>query len=385
MAYGVLIVTGAMSHQENYALGFQADRRCRIVAVTDEAGVTARREALNRRFAVQLRVPYVADIGEALRDRAVDLVSICTEHDRQGRAGIRCAEAGKHVYMDKPVAGNLDEARRMERALAASRRKSQMFSQVLLPWSQRIRRAVGSGRIGELRAIHCDLHFAKGYSEEFAIARRKENPAPALFLVQDAKREMFNIVVYSLALFRWVTGRKRFETVRAVTANYFSGHARQRDFEDFSVLALTMEGGITATVSAGRTGWRSHAAGGTNRTKLVGTRGTLFLDGWAARGEVCGDGQPQWRTPAENPDDPLAFWASSDQRKTGGPEWFGLAAAGPSDQAAFVDCIEQDREPEVTVADGVRVLEALLAAYRSAATGEVVAVNSAQGGGAGDR
>ncbi len=41
-----------------------------------------------------------------------------------------------------------------------------------------------------------------------------------MFLVPDAKREVFNIAVYSLAMFRWLT-RRDFETVAAVTANYF--------------------------------------------------------------------------------------------------------------------------------------------------------------------
>ncbi len=377
MPHGVLIVTGSMTHQENYALGFQADPRCRIVAVSDEPGVDARRESLNRKLAAELRVPYITDLATALSGPAVDIVSICTEHHRQGRVGIQCAEAGKHIYMDKPVAGNLEEARRIEQILARTGRKSQMFSQVLFPWSQRVRRVIAGNRLGEIRAIHCDLHFAKGYAADFVPVYRKEDADPKRFLAEDAKREMFNIAVYSLAMLRWITGRKRFETVRAVTGNYFLEPNRNRDFEDFAVLSLAIEGGIAATISAGRTGWHSSGAGGTNRTKLVGTLGTAFLDGWSARGEICADGQPQWQSPPENPADPLAFWASSDQRKTGGPEWFTLPAAVPSDQAAFVDCIERGREPEVTVPDGVRVLEALFAAYKSAATGEVVAVGSA--------
>ena len=43
MPYGVLIVTGGMSHQEGYASGFQQDRRCNLIAVTDEKDVDERR------------------------------------------------------------------------------------------------------------------------------------------------------------------------------------------------------------------------------------------------------------------------------------------------------------------------------------------------------
>ncbi len=372
MPYGVLIVTGGMTHQENYALGFQQDSRCRVLAVTDEADVDARRAALNQKLADQLRVPYIRDLGEALNHPGADVVSICTEHHRQGRVAIRCAEAGKHLYVDKPLAGNLDEARRLEEIVNRKQLKTQMFTQVWTAPSQRARRLVAGGQLGEVRAIHCDLLFAKGYAKNLPLARRKENPRPTMFLVPDAKREMFNIGVYSLALARWITGRRAFQSVMSVTGNYFFEENQRRDYEDFGAMAVTMAGGVSLTVSAGRTGWRSHGAGGHIRTKLFGTKSSAFVDAYAGRGEICADGQPQWRSPQTNPEDPMAFWASSDQRKTGGPEWFTPAAPLPSDQSRFIDSLEKGREAEVTVPDGVRVLEVLFAAYRSAATSQLV-------------
>jgi len=371
MPYGVLIVTGGMSHQENYAAGFQQDPRCKVIAVTDEASVDERRARLNQALADQLKVPHVRDLREALALPGVDLASICTEHHRQGRVAIQCAEAGKHLYIDKPMAGNLEEARKLAAIVRAKKLRTQMFTQVLLPYAQRVRRILRRGQVGELRAIHCDLHFAKGFSDSPPLARRKETASPDMFLVPDAKREMFNIAVYSLAMIRWATGGRPFRTVYATTANYFFNENRQRDFEDFGALTLTLDGGVTATISSGRVGWRSHPGGGHIRTRIVGARGSAFVDGGAAHGEICADGQSYWRVPAKNPADPMAFWSSSDQRKTGGPEWFNAAVA-PSDQSAFIDTLEQNRDAEVTVADALVVLEALFGAYRSAARGEVV-------------
>lgn len=374
MPHGILIVTGGMTHQENYATGFQQDPRCRVIAVTDEADVDQRRARLNQKLAGELRVPYIRDLNEALARPEVNAVSICTEHHRQGRVSIRCAEAGKHLYVDKPLAGSLEEARRLEEIVKRKGLKSQMFTQVWLPPAQRARRILTAGRVGELRAIHCDLLFAKGYAKDLPLTRRKEQSEPKMFLVPDAKREMFNIGVYSLALARWLAGRRAFQSVASLTGNYFFEENQRRDFEDFGVMAVNLAGGIALTISAGRTGWRSHGAGGHIRTKLFGTKGSAFVDAYAGRGEICSDTQPQWKSPATNPEDPMAFWASSDQRKTGGPEWFTPAAPLPSDQARFVDCLETGREAEVTIADGVRVLEALFAAYRSAASGRVVTI-----------
>ena len=183
---------------------------------------------------------------------------------------------------------------------------------------------------------------------------------------------MFNIAVYSLALIRWLSGRKAFRSVRSVTGNYFLAANRARDFEDFGILSVNLDGGITATISSGRTGWRSHAGSGHLRTKLIGSRGNAFLD--AAHGELCFDAQSYWRVPAVNPEDPQGFWASTDQKKTGAPEWFLPPLAPNIDQSGFLDCLERGREAEVTVADGVRILETLFAAYRSAATGELISL-----------
>ncbi|MBM3728265.1 MAG: Gfo/Idh/MocA family oxidoreductase [Acidobacteria bacterium] len=376
MSYGVLIVTGGMTHQENYARGFQADPRCRIIGVTDEAGVDGRRARLNQSLAAELKVPYFEDLSQALARPGVDVVSITTEHDRQGRVTLRCAEAGKHLYMDKPLAGSLAEARAIESVVKRKNLRTQMFSQVPMPSSRRLRRIVANGQIGELRAFHQDLFFAKGYADaSIPLARRREQAVPDLFLVPDAKREMFNIAVYSLALVRWLSGGRAFVSVRALTGNYFLGTNARRNMEDFGALSLTMEGGLAATISAGRTGWRSHGSAGHNRVKLIGTKGSVFLDAYQGHGEVCTDRQPQWQSPPANPEDPMAFWASSDQRKSGGPIWFTPPQPAPSDQTVFIDSLERNRPADVTAADGVRVLEALFAAYRSAAEHRTVKIS----------
>jgi predicted dehydrogenase len=372
MPYGVLIVTGAMSHQENYALGFRQDRRCKLIAVTDEKDVDERRAQLNQKMAAELTVPYIRDLDSALVHPAVNIVSICTEHHRQGRVAIRCAEAGKHIYIDKPMAGSLQEARKLEAIVRKNNLRSQMFTQVLMPPAQRARRLLASGVLGELRALHHDLHFSKGYPKDLPLKPRAETFEPKMFLVPDAKREMFNIAVYSLAMFRWLTSRD-FKTVAAITANYFFENNARQNYEDFGVLSLTLDGGIVATISCGRTGWRSHLGGGHNRIKLVGSRGTAFIDGSATRVEITGDRQTFWRTPPENPGDPLAFWASSDQRKAGAVEWV-IPSSAVSDQSAFLDALEKDRDGEVAIADGVRALEALFGAYRSAALRDVVSL-----------
>ena len=372
--YGVLLVTGGASHQENYGPGFQADPRCRIIGVADEAQADGRRKLLNRSLAEEMKVPLLPDLDASLRRRDVQIVSICTEHERQGRVAVRCAEAGKHLYIDKPIAGDLAEARKAASIVQQKRLRSQMFTTLNLPYAQRAMRIVRSGWLGEVRAIHCDLMFAKGHTGSAPLGKaRKESYPPRRFLFPDAKREMFNIAVYSLALIRWLTGRREVRSVRAVTGNYFFNENVQRDFEDFGALAVRLDGGLTATIMCGRIGWMSHLSGGHNVVRLSGTRRNVAIDASQPRVEVASD-RPPWQIPPRDPDDPMGFWRST-QQKAGirpRPEWY-VPELLPvrSDQSLFIDCVEQDREAECTIADGVAVLEVLMAAYKSAATGKV--------------
>ena len=57
--YGVLLVAGMRTHQENYAPQFAADARCRLIAVTDEYDVPQHRADWNRQFAAEMNLPHM--------------------------------------------------------------------------------------------------------------------------------------------------------------------------------------------------------------------------------------------------------------------------------------------------------------------------------------
>ena len=372
--YGVLLVGGGMSHQENYGPGFAADPRAKIVAVADEPDVAPRRHELNSDFARQMGVEYLPDLDAALARDDVHIVSNCAAFERRARVGVRAVEAGKHLYIDKPLAVTREEGRALVEAVDRAKVHSQMFSQVGLPWAQRAQLAVRGGGLGELRALHCDLLFAKGHPGTADLSKpRQEKYPPERFSFPDVKREVWTTAVYSLVFFRWLTGR-RFESVYAVTGNYFFAQHQQADVEDFGALILTLESGLTATLTAGRIGWRSHQSYGPVQVRLVGERGSAWVDAHRPRFEVSGD-QPCWQTPERDPSDPMGFWKSTQDRARiqPKPEWREPATLAPlSDQAMFLDALDAGRDGEVTVADGAAAVSAMLGAYESAATGEVV-------------
>lgn len=372
--YGVLLVGGGMSHQESYGPGFAADPRARIVAVSDEPGSDDRRRRLNRELAEQMKTLYLSDLDAALARDDVDLVSNCASFEGRAAVGVRCAEAGKHVYVDKPLATTREDARALVAAVRRAGVRSQMFSQIGLPWSQRARLALRSGGLGELRAVHCDLLFAKGHPGSADLSKpRRETYPPERFTFPDVKRELWTTAVYSLVFLRWLTGRA-FDSVYATTGNYFFAEHQRADVEDFGALTLTLEGGVTATLTAGRIGWRSHQSYGPVQARLVGDRGSVHIDAHRPRFEIAGD-QPCWETPERDPLDPMGFWRSTQQRANiqPKPQWREPRTLEPlSDQSLFLDALEEDHDGEVSVEDGAAATDAMLGAYESAATGAKV-------------
>ena len=372
--FGVLLVTGGMTHQEGYGRGFQADSRCKLIGLADETDVDERRGRLNRELAGELNIPLLPDLDQALQRDDVDVVSVCSEFERRVRVSEKCVKAGKHLYVDKPMATTVDGARRLVETIERAGVRSQMFTQVGQPYAQRAKKIVESGGLGELRAIHCDLLFAKGYTGGApAGAPREEFYPPTQFTFPDAKREVWTTAVYSLTLIRWLTGRE-FRTVYATTANYFFEEHHRHNIEDFGALSVTLEGDLTATIIASRIGWQAHRAYGPNFTRLFGSKGSVLIDAHAPRWETVSD-SASWSPPPRDPLDPMGFWSSTMGRAGGPPkaDWYTPATLpAKSDQSLFLECLEQEKEAEVTAADAAKASEVMLAAYKSAATGEVV-------------
>jgi predicted dehydrogenase len=371
--YGVLLVTGSHTHQENYAAAFAADKRCRIVALTDEVDVDKTRRELNERLAYALGVPYVADLDKALANKDVNVVCICAPPDRRGRIAVRCAEAGKHLYLDKSLVPQLHEADALVAAVRKAGVRSHMFSFISQPWAREAKRWLADRQFGKLLAIHGDCFFAKGRAGTAKLGQpRQEEYPPHRHQLLEAKRELDNCGVYPITLVRWLTG-KAFQSVYGVTANYFFAEHQKHNVEDFGLLACTLDGGLPVTITAGRYGWTSHPAGGVNRLVLVGSERTLVADANRPRLEVYTD-EPPWTPPNVNPEDPMGFWTSTMDAVHLRPKrtWVPAQGTAPSDASYFLDCLDAGRDSEISVPEAALAIEVLLAGFKSAATRQVV-------------
>ena len=74
----------------------------------------------------------------------------------------------------------------------------------------------------------------------------------------------------------------------------------------------------------------------------------------------------------------MGFWSSTtrEMRRSTSVKttWKTVSEEGQSDASYFIDCIEEDRESDMNVAEGAAILKSLLACYQSATLGQPVNV-----------
>jgi myo-inositol 2-dehydrogenase/D-chiro-inositol 1-dehydrogenase len=102
----------------------------------------------------------VAVSGEALiADAGVDAVLIAAPDPLHEQLALACLEAGRPTLCEKPLATSVEGSRRIVEAEAASgRRLIQVgFMRRFDPAYLQLRAVIGSGEVGEVRAMHC-LH-----------------------------------------------------------------------------------------------------------------------------------------------------------------------------------------------------------------------------------
>jgi predicted dehydrogenase len=214
--------------------------------------------------------------------------------------------------------------------------------------------------------------FAKGAPGTARIGSpRVQEPHPRRFTFPDSKRELRATGVYAVALILRLTG-ERVASVYGFTANYFFEEHQRNGAEDFGLISMQLESGVSATVAAGRIGVQSHPGGGPMQVTLVGEHGSVTLDAARPRLEVFCD-EPVWSPPPSDPSDPMSIWRSTQVAAGGPPKqgWLPLRD-GQDDAVAFVDCLVSGARPAVTARDGAAAVETLMAAYVSASRGQPV-------------
>lgn len=277
----------------------------------------------------------------------VDAVIISVPNYLHAELAIAAALAGKHVYIEKPLATTGDEARAVLEVVARSGVIATVgFNYRHHPAHQRARVLLKEGRIGKVRAVQtafCESLVLDAIPEW---KRRRESGGGAVL----------DFASHHIDLLRWFLD----DEVAIVGACI----ASNRTEHDSATLALTMRSGIDVQMFV------SFRAGPADFLEFIGDRGTLRVDRHALAPTLrvarrFGYGVRSSRNP------PTVEGAALWLRRLAQPSYqpsFRRAIA------AFVQRIGGRSVPMATIEDGARSLAVVLAAEESARRNAAVAV-----------
>ena len=139
----------------------------KIVCTSKESSARAAQEAggFERR---------TTNMQEVIEAEDVDVVHICTPNHLHFDALAAAIRAGKHIYVDKPVTGNLDEAEKLAAMLPDYEGVAQVALQNrFFPATLRGRQLIKEGFVGPV------THFRAAYLHGGSPRRRRPSCPPA--------------------------------------------------------------------------------------------------------------------------------------------------------------------------------------------------------------
>ena len=266
--------------------------------------------------AEELGISFAVEDYRAVVEKAeIDAVVICSSTNTHSQIIAEAAAAGKHVFCEKPIDLDLN---RIEGALAAVEEagvKLQVgFNRRFDLSFRRAREAVAGGRIGEPHLLR--------------ITSRDPQPPP-LEYVRVSGGMFLDMSIHDFDMARYLVGSE-VEEVFAVGGVRVDPKIGEAGDIDTAVTTLRFENGAVGAIDNSRRA----VYGYDQRVEVFGPGGMVAVSNVPPDSAVVSDGEGVHGSP------PLFFFL----------ERYGESYL--AEMQEFVECIREDRTPEVSGADG---------------------------------
>ncbi len=188
---------------------------------------------------------------EIAQDDEIDLVDVATPNDLHAEHAIAMLEAHKHVACEKPLARNLEEARMMRDAAAASKARSFVwFNYRRCPAAAFAHQLIAKGALGRLYHVRARYLQSWGGPDTPMVWRFDRSRAGS------GAHGDLNAHIVDLA--RFMTGEEITEVHGAVARTFITertgedGSEHRSDVDDCVNFLSTMSGGAVASFEASR-------------------------------------------------------------------------------------------------------------------------------------
>lgn len=322
-----ILGTGDVSGEHIRAFQVNPHTEVRAILSRDRA----KAEAKARQYGLENCRAYT-DLDALLKEDDIHVVSICTPHHLHVEQGVACAEAGKHVIVEKPIALDLAGLRKLDAAV----RQHSVRSVVgfVLRWNplyETIRAILADGAIGDL--FYGEVDYLHGITRSYGLY-------PWVSKRAFGGTALLTGGCHAVDGLRWFIGKEAVEVFGY--ANFSKGNPLDYEYEPNSVTLVKFADGTMGKVATSL----EYVAPYTFPIVLMGNRGTirdnrLFTKRWP--------GQTGWATiPTILPD------SAAVTHHPFVPQI-----------AHFVECVLTGAESHCNVADAVKTHEICIASELS--------------------
>jgi predicted dehydrogenase len=275
-----------------------------------------------RKFAERFDFPQCDRLETILEDRSVGAVLVLTPPNTHLEIVERCAAAGKHVLLEKPLEVSTAKAEELVKK-ASNVRLGVVLQHRFRPAAEKLRESLP--RLGKLVSASAAIPNwrPQSYYDQPGRGTRW----------RDGGGVLLTQAIHTLDLFLSYTGEPA-----EVKSFFTTTPVHRMETEDLAVAAVRFRNGAIGTVHATTTAY----PGFPERIELIGTRGTALLEGTSLKMQA--QNEPAFSFSSESGGggtgaDPMAF----------PHDWHRGVLAD------FLEAIEKNREPRVSGAEGLKV------------------------------
>jgi predicted dehydrogenase len=325
------ILSFAHHHGEAYISNLRSMEGVELLGVADDDPMRG------QTIAAQNKAQYFHTYDDLFEAKPDGLI-ICTENNRHRPFVEMAASRGIHVLCEKPIATTLEDAR----AIVGACEKAGVLLMTAFPMRfsaplLEIKARLDHGDFGD---IYC---FNATNQGELPTKHRAWFVDPNLA----GGGAIMDHTVHLVDIMRWFTGSE-VESMYARSNRIF--HADEVEVETGALEMLTFENGVFGTIDASWSRPQYWSTWGGLTFEMVTQRGAVMVDAFRQNLNLY---RHDWQRSN------WAYWGSDMNHAM---------------VSEFAAAIREQRLPRVTGVDGLRAVEATLAAYESARTGETVQV-----------
>jgi len=313
---------------------FKSMQELELLAVADIDEKSA------KSVAKKFDIPEVyIDYHDLLNNKNIDMVSICVPFYLHKKIAVDCAKAGKHILVEKPMAVTVQDADEILKAVKENEVKLCVVQNYrLFPSVQKSKDIIEEGRIGEIISMHAHMLDFPPSSSEWRMNRHGG-------VIEDIGPHLIDIVLYL----------NDFKTIKQIYA--MGGNiGGNMDVIDHAQIMIEFENRSLATLDLSwMTGAKEIAL------YVQGTGGLLHCD---VRNNHVQEIH-QYSTPLDDIPDTIKKVTKIMKGAVTGDYFIGAKQYFMKIVADFIESIEKNTKPPMSVEEGRNVALVIEGAFRS--------------------